>query len=316
MFDKKKYISKSENTDIQISRRTMILSIGVSGVFALMSSRLAYLQLYKHKDYKSLSDENRITHRLIQPSRGIIYNTQGNPIAKNIESYHASIILEEVSDINKALESLNAVLPEKQIDIDKTIKKIKKSKKFVPVQIIDNLSWDEFARLNSNLYQLKGVFPSVGYKRFYPEKDSHAHLLGYISDISKEEYQENPFSKLNNAKSGKIGIEKSLDKELRGQLGSKSIEINAFGREIRELKRIEGKVGKSVQLTIDSDVQNFCFDLLKGLSGSISVIDVNTGNYIALASAPAFDPNKFSDGISSSDWQNLLSNKYKPLINT
>ena len=140
-------------------------------------------------------------------------------------------------------------------------------------------------------------------------------MLGYISDISKEEYQENPFSKLNNAKSGKIGIEKSLDKELRGQLGSKSIEINAFGREIRELKRIEGKVGKSVQLTIDSDVQNFCFDLLKGLSGSISVIDVNTGNYIALASAPAFDPNKFSDGISSSDWQNLLSNKYKPLIN-
>ena len=82
MFDQKKYISKSENTDRQISRRTMILSIGVSGVFALMSSRLAYLQLYKHKDYKSLSDENRITHRLIQPSRGIIYNAQGKPIAK------------------------------------------------------------------------------------------------------------------------------------------------------------------------------------------------------------------------------------------
>ncbi len=315
MFDQKKYISKSENTDKQISRRTMILSIGVTGIFALMSSRLAYLQLYRHKDYKSLSDENRITHRLIQPSRGVIYNAQGKPIANNIESYHASIILEEVSDINKALESLNAVLPEKQIDIDKTIKKIKKSKKFVPVQIIDNLSWNEFAKLNSNLYQLKGVFPSVGYKRFYPEKDSHAHLLGYISDIAKEEYKENPFSKLNNAKSGKIGLEKSLDKELRGRLGLKSIEINAFGREIRELKRIEGKVGQSVQLTIDSDVQNFCFDLLKGLSGSISVIDVNTGNYIALASAPAFDPNKFSDGISSSDWQSLLDNKYKPLIN-
>ena len=114
MFDRKKYISKSENTDTQISRRTMILSIGVSGVFALMSSRLAYLQLYKHKDYKSLSDENRITHRLIQPSRGVIYNTQGKPIANNIESYHASIILEEVSDINKALESLNLVLPEKK----------------------------------------------------------------------------------------------------------------------------------------------------------------------------------------------------------
>ncbi len=315
MLNRKKYISKSENADAHISRRTMILSIGLSGVFALMSSRLAYLQLYKHKDYKSLSDENRITHRLIQPSRGIIYNTQGMPIAENIESYHASIILEEVSDIHKALASLNNVLPEKKININKTIKKIKKSKKFVPVQIVNNLSWDEFAKLNSNLYQLKGVFPSVGYKRFYPEKESHAHLLGYISDISKEEYQENPFSKLNNAKSGKIGIEKSFDKELRGRLGSKSIEINAFGREIRELKRIEGQVGKNIQLTVDSEVQNFCFNLLKGVSGSISVIDVNTGYYIALASAPAFDPNKFSEGISSSDWQALLDNKYKPLIN-
>ena len=301
MFDKKKYISKSENTDTNISRRTLLLSIGVSGVFALMTSRLAYLQLYRHKDYKSLSDENRITHRLIQPSRGVIFDTQGKAIAKNIESYHASIILEEVADINKALASLNQVLPEKKIDINKTIKKIKKSKKFVPVQIIDNLSWDEFAKLNSNLYQLKGVFPAMGYKRFYPQKESHAHLLGYISDISKEEYKDNPFSKLNNAKSGKIGIEKSLDKELRGRLGSKSIEINAFGREIRELKRIEGEVGQNIQLTIDSDVQNFCFDLLKGLSGSVSVMDINTGNYIALASAPSFDPNKFSDGISSSD---------------
>ncbi len=315
MFDKKKYISKSENTDSNISRRTLLLSIGVTGVFALMTSRLAYLQLYKHKDYKSLSDENRITHRLIQPSRGIIYDTQGKAIAKNIESYHASIILEEVADINKALASLNHVLPEKQIDINKTIKKIKKSKKFVPVQIIDNLSWDEFAKLNSNLYQLKGVFPSMGYKRFYPQKESHAHLIGYISDISKDEYKDNPFSKLNNAKSGKIGIEKSLDKELRGRLGSKSIEINAFGREIRELKRIEGKVGKNIQLTIDSDVQNFCFDLLRGLSGSISIMDINTGNYVALASAPSFDPNKFSDGISLSDWQDLVNNEYKPLIN-
>ena len=315
MVNRKKYISKSSNTDKQISRRTMILSIGISGIFATMSTRLAYLQLYKHRDYKSLSDENRITHRLIQPSRGIIYNTQAQPVAKNIESYEASIILEETSDLYQALDSLASVLPEKKINIQKIIKKITQSKKFVPVQVVENLSWDEFARLNSNLYRLKGVFPSVAYKRFYPQKDSHAHLIGYISDISRDEYSSNPFSKLNNAKSGKIGIEKSLDKELRGRLGSKSVEINAYGREIRELKRKDGEVGKNIQLTIDSDVQNFCYDQLKGLSGSISVIDVNNGNFIALTSAPAFDPNKFSDGISSKDWESLLNNSYKPLIN-
>ena len=114
MVNRKKYISKSGNTDKQISRRTMILSIGISGIFAMMSTRLAYLQLYKHSDYKSLSDENRITHRLIQPSRGIIYNTQAQPVAMNIESYEASIILEETSDLYQALDSLASVLPEKK----------------------------------------------------------------------------------------------------------------------------------------------------------------------------------------------------------
>ncbi len=312
---KKKYISKSSSSEKQISRRTLILSIGVSGIFALMTSRLGYLQLYKHNDYKSLSDENRITHRLIKPSRGIIYNSQAIPIAKNIESYEASIILEETSNIYQALESLDNALPEKKINIKETILKISKSKKFVPVQVVDNLTWDEFARLNSNLYRLKGVFPSVGYKRFYPERNSHAHLIGYISDITKEEYFSNPFSKLNNAKSGKIGIEKSLDNKLRGKLGTKSVEINAYGREIRELKVREGERGKNVQLTIDSDVQNFCYNQLKGLSGSISVVDVNTGNFIALSSAPSFDPNKFSNGISTKDWNKLIENKYKPLIN-
>ena len=316
MLDKRrKYISKMVSNDTTISRRSLLLTIGKTGIFAVIGSRLAYLQLYKNSDYRSLSDENRITHRLIEPLRGIIYDINGTTLANNIESYQASVILEETSNINAALVSLNKVLPEKKINVDQMIAKINRSKRFVPVKILDNLTWSEFSRLNANLYRLKGIFPSVSFKRNYPKKDSHAHLVGYVSDISNKEGLNNPFYKLNNSKSGKIGIEKSFDKQLRGNLGNKSLEINAFGREIRELTRIDGKEGKNIQLTIDSDVQEFCYNQLSNVSGSISVIDITNGNYIALASSPAFDPNKFSSGMSQEYWNELIDNEYKPLIN-
>ena len=316
MLDKRrKYISKMVNNDATISRRSLLLTIGKTGIFAIIGSRLAYLQLYKNSDYRSLSDENRITHRLIEPLRGIIYDVNGTTLANNIESYQASVILEETPNIKAALVSLNKVLPEKKIDVDQTIIEINRSKRFVPVKILDNLTWSEFSRLNANLYRLKGIFPSVSFKRNYPKKDSHAHLVGYVSDISNKESFNNPFYKLNNSKSGKIGIEKSFDKQLRGNLGNKSLEINAFGREIRELTRIDGKEGRNIQLTIDSDVQEFCYNQLSNVSGSISVIDITNGNYIALASSPAFDPNQFSSGLSQEYWNELIDNEYKPLIN-
>ena len=188
MLDKRrKYISKMVSNDTTISRRSLLLTIGKTGIFAVIGSRLAYLQLYKNSDYRSLSDENRITHRLIEPLRGIIYDINGTALANNIESYQASVILEETSNINAALVSLNKVLPEKKIDVDQMIAKINRSKRFVPVKILDNLTWSEFSRLNANLYRLKGIFPSVSFKRNYPKKDSHAHLVGYVSDISNKE---------------------------------------------------------------------------------------------------------------------------------
>ena len=315
MKSKNKYISSTAEKNVLISRRSLLLTIGKAGIFVVIASRLAYLQLYKHSNYKSLSDDNRITHRLLEPSRGLIYDINGTPIALNIESYRASIILEEISDINITLRSLNDILPEKKINLNETIKKINKSKKFVPIQVVDDLSWDQFSKLNSNIYRLEGIIPSVGYKRYYPNKESLAHLVGYVADISKEEIYSNPFYKLNHAKSGKIGIEKSFDKYLRGKLGSKGVEINAYGREVRELTRIEGEVGKNIQLTIDSELQEFCFKQLKDISGSISITDIETGGYAALATSPSFDPNKFYSGFNQEEWNKLLNDKHKPLIN-
>ena len=311
----KEFIFHKYDTDHLINRRAALLTIGKGSIFAILASRLAYLQIIENDNYASLSDDNRITHRLLEPERGFIFDISGKPIAINREDYQAAIILEETIDINEALNAFNDILPNAKLDVPETIKRIKKSKKFVPIKLIDDLSWREFARLNSNIHKLKGVYPLVGFKRYYPKSESHAHLVGYISAIDEKEIYQNPFAKLNNAKSGKIGIERSFDSSLRGILGNKSIEINASGREIREIKRVESQKGSNVQLTIDSELQDFCYKQLNGVSGSISVTNVKTGEYLALVSSPSYDPNLFSTGLGKNKWLQLTSDKLKPLIN-
>jgi|TARA_B110000090_G_scaffold46421_1_gene52623 penicillin-binding protein 2 len=303
------------NTEKLINRRMALLTIAQAGLFSVLGARLAYLQIYKHDDYSSLSDDNRTTHRLLAPLRGNIIDISGKILATNTENYQALAVLEETGNIYDALIAFNTILPEKKINIRKILETAKKSSKFKPIKLIEDLTWEEFSKLNANAHRLQGIYPSVGYKRYYPGKEANAHLVGYVSSLSENETYNNPFSKLANAKSGKIGVEKSNNLNLRGQIGSKRLEINAFGREIRELNRVESKQGQDIQLTIDSSLQQFCYEQLDGLSGSITVTNIHTGEYLALASAPAFDPNKFYSGISHDDWNFLTSSMYKPLIN-
>ena len=305
MYQKnKEFIFQKYDDDLLINRRAALLTLGKGSIFAILVSRLAYLQIIENDNYISLSDDNRITHRLLEPERGFIFDISGRPIATNKENYQAAIIMEETININEALKAFNDILPSAKLNIYETIKRVKKSKRFVPIKLIDNLSWRDFAKLNSNIHKLKGVYPVVGFKRYYPKSESHAHLVGYISAIDEKEIKLNPFAKLNNAKSGKIGVERSFDESLRGVLGNKSIEINAMGREIREINRIESRKGKNVQLTIDSELQDFCYKQLKGVSGSISVTNVNTGEYLALVSSPSYDPNLFSTGLPKKNGMN------------
>ena len=311
----KEFIFHKYDTDQMINRRAALLTLGKGSIFVILASRLAYLQIIENDNYSSLSDDNRITHRLLEPERGFIFDISGKLIATNKENYQAAIILEETVNIDKAINAFNHVLPKAKLNIPETVKRIKKSKKFVPIKLIDDLSWDDFATLNSNIHKLKGVYPVVGFKRHYPKSESHAHLVGYVSAIDEKEVYKNPFAKLNNAKSGKIGVERSHDESLRGILGNKSIEVNAVGREIREIKRIESKKGENVQLTIDSELQEFCYKQLEGVSGSISVANVKSGEYLALASSPSYDPNLFSTGLNNKKWSELTSDKFKPLIN-
>ena len=310
-----KFIFQKYDTENLINRRAALVTIAKAGVFSLLVGRLAYLQIAENNTYKKLSDKNRITHRFLEPERGIIYDLQGRPMAVNKQKYEIVIIKEESKDVKRSLTNLQSLLPNTNIDIEKILQEISSRKKFIPIGVTDDLTWEDFSKINVNIHKLDGIYPQIGFKRYYTQGESHSHLIGYVSQISKNEEELNPLSKLNTAKVGKIGIEKAKDETLRGKLGNKNIEVNASGREIRELDRVNSIQGNYVQLTIDSELQNFCYERLKGLSGSVAVINVKNGEFYALTSSPSYDPNIFSKPISNKTWQNLLSDKYKPLIN-
>ena len=310
-----KFIFQKYDTENLINRRAALVTIAKAGVFSLLVGRLAYLQIAENNTYKKLSDKNRITHRFLEPERGIIYDLQGRPMAVNKQKYEIVIIKEESKDVKRSLTNLQSLLPNTNIDIEKILQEISSRKKFIPIGVTDDLTWEDFSKINVNIHKLDGIYPQIGFKRYYTQGESHSHLIGYVSQISKNEEELNPLSKLNTAKVGKIGIEKAKDETLRGKLGNKNIEVNASGREIREIDRVNSIQGNYVQLTIDSELQNFCYERLKGLSGSVAVINVKNGEFYALTSSPSYDPNIFSKPISNKSWQNLLSDKYKPLIN-
>jgi len=309
------FIFKKYDTDNLINRRSALLTFGKIGIFTILASRLAYLQILEKDSYKALSDKNRITQRLIEPNRGIIYDILGKPIATNKDKYQVVLIREEAKDLMQSLESFSTIFPDKKFNKYEIYQKAMNHKKFIPINLVNELTWEEFSALNANLHKLDGIFPKIGTKRFYTAGKSHSHLVGYVAQISKDEKNNNPLSKIYNAKSGKIGVERANDGKLRGSLGTKNVEVNSRGREIRELSRIDSSQGKNIQLTIDSELQDFCFKALDGLSGCVSVTNVLTGGYTALVTSPSYDPNLFSNKISNTTWDELNKNKYKPLIN-
>ena len=310
-----KFIFQKYDINTLVTRRTAILTAAKAGIFTILAGRLIHLQVSNSDNYKILSDKNRITHRLLEPERGVIYDLQGKSLAVNKQKYEVVIIREETTDVVKSLRLLQNIVPSIDIDIPKISRIVKSNKKFVPIKVIEDISWEDFSKINANIHKVDGVFPQIGYKRHYPISKSLSHIIGYISPISENEKYDNPLSKLNTAKSGKLGIEKAKDVSLRGKLGSKNIEVNASGREIRELDRNSSVQGRDIQLSIDSDIQDFCYKCLKEQSGCVSVLNVNSGEYNALVSSPSYDPNIFNSSISENTWNTLLNDRYKPLIN-
>ena len=301
-----------------LNRRMFILAAAKVVILGGIVSRLFFLQIKENKKYLTLSDKNRIREWKLPPVRGEFKDYFGNIIAGNFEAYQLHIIPEQVEDFRYVITRVKDILNLSDKQFQKVIKKQKEIKSWETLIVADNLSWEKFSKINNQLYDLNGVKPVVSISRNYPYKDNYTHILGYVSQANERDILLNTTVKekfVQGLKVGKIGLEKSFENILIGDNSIERYEVNAYGRRISQLAFKNGDKGEIIQLTVDTEVQKFANELLAEKAGSICVMDIFTGEVIAMHSSPSFDPNSFVFGISKDEWQLIRNNPMKPLIN-
>ena len=301
-----------------INRRMFILAAAKVVILGGIVSRLFFLQVKENKKYLTLSDKNRIREWKLPPIRGEFEDYFGNIIAGNYETYQLHIIPEQVEDFRYVITRVKDILDLSDRQFQKIIKKQKEIKPWETLIVADNLSWEKFSKINNQLYDLNGVKPIVSISRNYPFKENYTHVLGYVSQANEQDILSSEIVKdrfVQGLKVGKIGLEKSFENNLIGNNSIERYEVNAYGRRISQLAFQNGNKGETIKLTIDTEVQKFVNQLLSEKAGSICVMDIYTGEIIAMHSSPSFDPNAFVFGISQDEWQLIRNNPMKPLIN-
>ena len=304
-------------TDV-INRRMFIIGAAKIIIFTGIIARLFSLQVSENKKYLTLSDKNRIREWKLPPTRGDIVDYFGNVIAGNLKVYQLHIIPEQVENFNYLISRLKTLLNLSDKKIDKIVKLKNKLKPWESIIVSENLSWSDFLKINNFLYDLVGVKPVMTISRNYPFSDVYTHILGYVSQPNEEEILANEIVQerfVPGMKIGKLGLEKTLENYLIGTNAIQRYEVNAYGKRINQLEHQKGKQGLRIRLTVDTEIQKACGKLLNDRAGSISVMDIYTGDIIAMYSSPSYDPNKFLFGISNDDWALIRNNPLKPLIN-
>jgi penicillin-binding protein 2 len=301
---------------LRFTRRAFFIGGLQGALLAVLGGRLAWLQVREGNRYRMLSDENRINLRLLPPSRGQIVDRFGVPLAVNNQNFRVLIVPEQVDAIEPALRRLQTILTVDERDVRRVLKQIRRNPSYIPVEIRDNLSWEEVAKIEVNLMNLPGISTDVGELRSFPLGVATAHIVGYVGAVSEADQGQDPLLSLPGFRIGKTGIEKTHDLALRGRAGRAEIEVNVLGREVRELRRLPPVPGARVTLTVDAELQRFAQSRLdQEKSASAVVMDVHTGEIYALASSPGFDPNVFSKGITPDIWEEFQSEPVSRLNN-
>jgi len=310
---------KDKSRYATFTRRTLMVSGGMTAVLCALGGRLYQLQIRDGALYRTAAEDNRVNERLVAPPRGRILDRFGVELANNRRNYRLLLVAEQASGgTAAALESIARVIELGELQKRRVLRDLAANKKFVPVVVAENLSWDEFALINQHLPYLPGVQPDVGETRAYPFGSELSHLIGYVAPVSPEDKKgddDDPLLDLPGFRIGKRGIEKEFDAQVRGEAGASRVEVNAYGRIIRELSSDPTHPGKDVYLTIDRELQHFTDQRLGTESVACVVMDCQSGDILALSSTPGFDPNLFNVGITNEQWKALTTDDHKPLLN-
>lgn len=299
------------------SRRAVVLGGAQLAVGGLLATRMGYISVVDHERYDVQSESNRVNLTLIPPRRGWIIDRNGKAIANNRVSLRIDIIPDRLRDKDAVLGQLQTLLQLGPDEMDRIQSELKAASGFQPVQIADNIDEASFAAVSVRLPELAGVAPARGFARNYPTGAAVAHLIGYVGSATAEDYQaeRDPLMITPGFRIGKDSLEKYFDAPLRGSAGAKRVEVTARGKVVRELGIKDDVPGKTIQLTIDADLQDYTARRMGHESGAAVIIDCQTGGILSFVSMPAFDPNSFSDGIGKLEWAMLQGDDHVPLLN-
>ena len=301
----------------RFDRRAVLIGSVQGGIGLLLAGRLAYLAIAENEKYQLKAESNRVNLSLIPPRRGWILDRDGAPLASNRADFRVDVIPEQLRDADTTIDLIGGLLaltPSRIADIKADVAE---ARRFQPVEVASGLTYEQYAALSVRLPDLPGVVPQRGFSRFYPTGPSVGHLVGYVGPASPEEYEAdpNPLLITPGYKTGKDGVEKQFEKELRGIPGARRVEVTASGRIVRDLESRDDVQGAPVRLTIDGPLQDYAARRIGLESGSVVVMDCRTGDLLCMASMPSFDPNSFSDGIGSVEYAMLRDDERVPLRN-
>jgi penicillin-binding protein 2 len=309
---------KDKSRYATFTRRSVMMSGGVGAILAVLGGRLYQLQIVDGEEYMTRAEENRVSQRLLAPLRGRFLDRFGTELAANRRNYRVLIIPEQASEgVEEAIDTVGRIIDLSDHDRQRILRDVDSNKRFVPTTVVENLSWEEFARINLNLPYLSGIVPDVGETRDYPFGDALSHVLGYVGAVSQQDMEKDsdPLLSLPGFRIGKRGVEKAYDEQVRGTAGVSRVEVNAYGRTIRELGRDPGVPGSDIYLTIDNELQRYAAERLGQESAACVVMDVTNGDILTLVSTPGYDPNEFNVGIKDAEWKALTTDDHTPLIN-
>ena len=315
---KPKEVVTQSTLDNAFDRRTFVIGTAMGGLGVLLAARMGYIAIAENEKYELESESNRVNLSLIPPRRGWILDRNGAPLASNRADFRVDIIPDRTPDTEATIAALTKILNLDENQAADIRKQVSDGPGYQPVEIASGITYDEFAAVSVRLPDLPGVVPQRGFSRFYPTGPSVGHLIGYVGMANAEEYAEqdrNPLLVTPGYKIGKDGLEKQYEQELRGVPGARRVEVTASGRIVRELETREDIQGDPIRLTIDGPLQDYAARRIGLESGSVVVMDCETGDLLCMASMPSFDPNSFSQGIGRVEYSMLRDDERVPLRN-
>ena len=296
------------------NRRTFFLLSAKLGIFSIVGWRFFDLQILNSSKYKTLSKKNQINVAILYPIRGEIRDRNNIVIASNKQVYDLYIIPEQTNNLEYTLSNLDNYINISFKQKRKIINLSKKVKKFESIKIIENLNWNDLELIETNKTHLDGLHLKEDFQRIYPGNSSFSHILGYISQPNKKEVNLPYISKMPKLDIGKTGLEKYLNADLIGIAGKKEIEVNSYGRVIREISSDPSQKGKNINISIDSRLQKFTYEELKEhKAGSIVVLEIDSGEILSMVSTPSYDANLIIKKPNTKYWNSLLENPLSPL---